>query len=112
MSEVDMSITNVLEKLRNSNIEYDLTAGFVWAEFKDEDGKYENIFQLCLNARVNISNEITAQREIMTKKEINRRDNGSGWGMCGDHNPYDPDGIIENEFLKLARKAGFKIIND
>lgn len=80
----------------NATIEYDLEYGFAWAE--DESGK--NLFQVSLESRSDHNG---------FKKEINADDCGWDWGLCGDNNGDATHQDLVN-FLKLARKYGFKIV--
>lgn len=94
-------MTNLTE-IKNAELNYDLEAGFVWAEV---DGN--NVFQACLNARVDGKG---------FKKEISYSDNGFNDGVCGDYNQsvwgsdWDLISSAKNEFIKLASKNGFRIV--
>ena len=88
-----------MKNLTVVNADFDQEIGFFWVEFNN--GKS---IQCCLIARKD-GNGFT--------KKIDRNDNGSSWGVCGDTNEWaaiEGDYTEVNEMLhREARKLGIKI---
>lgn len=91
IDDLNNNAIKISEIFRGATIEIDVEAGFAWAE---KDG--QNLFQVCVDE----------------DGQINRKESGFSWGVCGDFNTsrygrdFDTLKLIHDEFIRFAENSG------